>query len=111
MWFTCLTTTKLITFFRLDKFFYNFFAEVTLTVSLMARLLFLLFVFDTSKNWLQNYKKYLTYAIRTCRNLRKIPFLGHFFTQSNKKVADFYEMYPKIYEVFPKGGGIYSINS
>ena len=25
--------------------------------------------------------------------------------------ADFYEMYPKIYAMFPKGGGIYSINS
>jgi len=30
----------------------------------------------------QNYKKICTYAIRTCRNLRKLPFLGHFFTQS-----------------------------
>ncbi len=62
MWFTCLTTTKLITFFRLDKFFHNFFAEVALTVSRMARLLFLLFVFDTSKNWLQMYSFFRKYA-------------------------------------------------
>ena len=37
----------------------------------------------------QNYKKTSTYAIRTCRNLRKVPFLGHFFTQTTLRVSIF----------------------
>ena len=40
----------------------DFFTEVALSVSRMARLLFLLFVFDTSKNVLQRYNNFLTYA-------------------------------------------------
>ena len=42
-------------FFSIRQIFHYFFTEVVLSVSRMARLLFLLFVFDTSKNVLQNY--------------------------------------------------------
>ena len=37
----------------------------------------------------QNYKKICTYAIRTRILLRKLPFLGHFFTQTTLKGVNF----------------------
>lgn len=49
-------------FFSIRQIFHYFFTEVALSVSRMARLLFLLFVFDTSKNVLQRYNNFLTYA-------------------------------------------------
>lgn len=49
-------------FFSIRQIFHYFFTEVALSVSRMARLLFLLFVFDTSKNVLQRYNFFLTYA-------------------------------------------------
>ena len=54
-------------FFSIRQIFHYFFTEVALSVSRMARLLFLLFVFDTSKNVLQKYNKNCTYA-----NFRKL---------------------------------------
>lgn len=49
-------------FFSIRQIFHYFFTEVALPVSRMARLLFLLFVFDTSKNVLQMYNIFFTYA-------------------------------------------------
>ena len=53
---------KVNNFFSIRQIFHYFFTEVALSVSRMARLLFLLFVFDTSKNVLQRYDFFLIYA-------------------------------------------------
>lgn len=49
-------------FFSIRQIFHYFFTEVALSVSRMARLLFLLFVFDTSKNVLQRYYNFSEFA-------------------------------------------------
>ena len=54
-------------FFSIRQIFHYFFTEVALSVSRMARLLFLLFVFDTSKNVLQRYNFFRTYANKICK--------------------------------------------
>ena len=54
MWFTCLTDHKVNQ--------HHFFTEVTSSAIRMARMLFLLFVIDTSINWLQSYEKLSKYA-------------------------------------------------
>ena len=54
-------------FFSIRQIFHYFFTEVALSVSRMARLLFLLFVFDTSKNVLQKYNFFRTYANKSAK--------------------------------------------
>ena len=42
------------------------------------------------KKIVQNYEKKCTYATRTCKNLRKLPFQVIFFTQTTLKGVNFY---------------------
>ena len=61
-WRTCLTNHKVNHFFLNKQIFLSFLQTIPTTYYRMARLLFLHFVFDTSKYWLQRYNFFLIYA-------------------------------------------------
>ena len=79
-------------FFSIRQIFHYFFTEVALSVSRMARLLFLLFVFDTSKNVLQRYNFFLIYASVFAKKVLASTNFMHFLVLGDTKLGVFEEI-------------------